>query len=123
MTLFESEFAKVEYIEKDNVVFHIWKKEAHFDDDRKPVLASLEMLRMHKDSVFVADARNGFEDEKEDVEWGFSYFLPELKKAGCKVWGFSPFPRRTHRERTAGMSLSKKNLPRNSSIKRLREYI
>lgn len=26
--------------------------------------------------------------EKDIVEWGFSYFLPELKKTGCTVWGF-----------------------------------
>ena len=86
--MFESEYAKTEYIEKDNVVFHIWKKEAHFDDYRDPVKASLELLRNHKGSLFIVDARNGFEDVKEDVEWGFSYFLPELKKTGCTVWGF-----------------------------------
>ena len=40
--MFESEYAKCEYIEKDNVVFHVWKKEAHFDDYRDPVIASLE---------------------------------------------------------------------------------
>ena len=85
---FESEYAKIEYIEKDNVVFHVWKKEVHFDDYRKPVMASLEMLRTHKGSVFIVDARNGFEDVKEDVEWGFTYFLPELKRTGCEVWGF-----------------------------------
>ena len=85
---FESEYAKIEYIEKDNVVFHVWKKEAHFDDYREPVCASLEMLRSHKGSIFVVDARNGFEDVKEDVEWGFTYFLPELKRTGCEVWGF-----------------------------------
>ena len=70
------------------MVFHVWKKEAHYDDYRKPVTASLQMLREHKDSIFIVDARNGFEDTKEDVEWGFGFFLPELKKAGCKVWGF-----------------------------------
>ena len=86
--MFESEFAKCEYIEKDNVVFHVWKKEAHFDDYRDPVIASLEMLREHKDSIFIVDARNGFEDVKEDVEWGFNWFLPELKKTGCRIWGF-----------------------------------
>lgn len=85
---FISNFAEVEYIEKDNVVFHVWKKEAHFDDYRKPVIASLDLLKKHKDSVFIVDARNGFEDVKEDVEWGFSWFLPELKKTGCKIWGF-----------------------------------
>ena len=25
---------------------------------------------------------------KEDVDWGFNYFLPELKKTGCRIWGF-----------------------------------
>lgn len=86
--MFESEYARCEYIAKDNVVFHVWKKEAHFEDYRKPVEASLEMLREHKDSIFIVDARNGFEDVKEDVEWGFDRFLPELKKTGCKIWGF-----------------------------------
>ncbi|SCY20803.1 hypothetical protein SAMN02910370_01716 [Lachnospiraceae bacterium XPB1003] len=86
--MFESDFAKVEYISKDNVVFHIWKKEAHYDDYRKPVTASLNLLREHQDSLFIVDARNGFEDVKEDVDWGFEYFIPELKKTGCKIWGF-----------------------------------
>lgn len=86
--MFESDYAKCEFVEKDNVVFHTWKKEAHFDNYRKPVEASLKMLREHEGSVFIVDARNGFEDAKEDVEWGFSYFLPELKKTGCMVWGF-----------------------------------
>ena len=85
---FESDYAKCEYIDKDNVVFHVWKKEAHFDDYRKPVKASLEMLREHKKSIFIVDARNGFEDVPEDVEWGFEWFLPELKKTGCEIWGF-----------------------------------
>ena len=86
--MFESEFAKIEYLQKDNAVFHIWKKEAHFEDYRKPVNASLELLRKHQGSLFIVDARHGFEDVPEDVEWGFNYFLPELKKTGCKVWGF-----------------------------------
>ncbi len=38
------------------------------------------MLREHKGSLFIVDARNGFEDVPEDVEWDFQYFLPELKK-------------------------------------------
>ena len=86
--MFESDYARCEYIEKNNVVFHVWKKEAHFEDYRDPVTASLEMLREHAGSVFIVDARNGFEDVKEDVDWGFTFFLPELKKTGCKIWGF-----------------------------------
>ena len=86
--MFETEFAKTDYIEKDNTIFHIWKKEAHFNDYRDPVSASLEMLREHPGSLFIVDARSGFEDVPEDVKWGFDYFLPELKKTGCKIWGF-----------------------------------
>ena len=86
--MFESEYAKCEYVEKDRAVLHVWKKEAHYDDYRELVKASLEMLKSHAGSVFIVDARNGFEDVNEDVEWGFSYFLPELKKTGCKFWGF-----------------------------------
>lgn len=85
---FKSDFAEIEYIEKDNVVFHVWKKEAHFDDYRTPVKSSLKLLQKHKNSIFIVDARNGFEDTKEDIDWGFNYFLPELKKTGCKFWGF-----------------------------------
>jgi len=86
--MFESEYAKTDYIEKDNAVFHVWKKEAHLSDYRTPVIASLEMLRAHAGSLFIVDARNGFQDTREDVEWGFQYFLPELKKTGCRIWGF-----------------------------------
>lgn len=86
--MFETEFARIEYKAQDNAVFHIWKKECHFDDYRKPVEYSLEMLRSHKGSAFIVDAVNGFEDAPEDVEWGFSYFLPEMKKTGCKIWIF-----------------------------------
>ena len=86
--MFESEYARTEYIEKDDAVLHIWKKEAHFYDYRVPVTASLDMLREHRGALFIVDARNGFVDVEDDVRWGFDYFLPELKKTGCKIWGF-----------------------------------
>lgn len=57
-------------------------------DYRTPVMESLKLLEEYQGSVFVVDARNGFEDEKEDVEWGFSYFPPEMKKTSCKKWIF-----------------------------------
>ena len=34
----------------------------------------------HLSGVFIVDIKNGF----EDVEWGFTYSLPELKKTGYK---------------------------------------
>lgn len=86
--MFESEFARTEYIAKGNAVLHVWKKEAHYDDYREPVIASLEMLRRHSGSIFIVDARNSFEDAPEDAEWVSRFFLPELKKTECRIWGF-----------------------------------
>lgn len=81
---FDSEFCNVKYIEKDNVVFLTWKKACCLDDYRKPATFALEMLRQFPNSNFVVDARNGFEDAEEDVEWGFSFLIPELGRTDCK---------------------------------------
>ena len=32
-------------------------------------------MKQYANSNFVVGARNGFEDEKEDVEWGFFYTI------------------------------------------------
>ncbi len=81
---FDSEFCNVRYMEEDNVVFLSWKKFCCFEDYRKPTTFALELLRQYPDSNFVFDARNGFEDEKADVEWGFSFLLPEMAKTDCR---------------------------------------
>jgi quinol monooxygenase YgiN len=81
---FDSQFCNVKYIEKDNIVFLTWKKFCCFEDYRKPTYFALELLKQFQDSNFVVDARNGFEDAKEDVEWGFSILLPEMAKTDCK---------------------------------------
>ena len=82
--MYDSDYATVEYIEKDNIVLLVWKKEAHFDNYRKPTTYALDLLRQHKDSQFIVDARNGFEDTKEDTLWGTTYLLPEIGKTTCK---------------------------------------
>jgi hypothetical protein len=85
---FDSEFCNVKYIKEDNVVFLVWKKFCCFDDYRKPTTFALELLRKYPDSNFVFDARNGFEDEKADVEWGFTFLLPEMAKTDCRKVAF-----------------------------------
>ena len=82
--MIHSEFCMVDYIENENIVFLTWKKFCKGEDYRNPVKYALELLRSHKNSNFVVDARNGFEDDKEDVEWGFSEFIPNLAKTDCK---------------------------------------
>ena len=82
--MFNSEFCEVNYLEKENVVFLVWKKFCCKDDYRNPIMYALKLLNEHKGSNFICDARNGFEDEKDDVEWGFNVFLPSLAKTSCK---------------------------------------
>ncbi len=86
MRYYTSEYADVDFLENDELVLLTWKKEAHLMNYRQPTEAALELLRKQK-SDFVIDARNGFEDEKADVQWGFAYLLPQMSKTGCKnVW-------------------------------------
>lgn len=85
MKEFDSEFCNVRFIEKDNVVFLAWKKFACGDDYRKPTTFAGELLKENVGSKFIVDARNGFEDEKADVEWGFSVLLPKMAETTCKI--------------------------------------
>lgn len=85
---FDSQFCNVKYMEKDNVVLVTWKKFCCFEDYRKPTMFAAELLKAHKNSNMIADARHGFEDDKADVEWGFKVLLPEMAKSDCKKWAF-----------------------------------
>ena len=82
---FDSEYCNVKYNDKENAVVLEWKKFASFENYRKPTTFALELLRANKGSNFIINAKNGFEDEKADVEWGLSFLLPEMSKEGCKV--------------------------------------
>lgn len=82
--MFDNEFCKVEYLEEKNIVYLAWKKFSSGENYRKPTNYALELLRSHNGSNFIIDARNGFEDEQEDVEWGFNELLPNMGKTTCK---------------------------------------
>lgn len=82
---FNSEFCNVKYIKEDNIVLITWKKFCYNDDYRKPTLFALELLKQNSNSNLIIDARNGFEDEKEDAEWGFMVLLPAISKTDCKI--------------------------------------
>lgn len=87
-SVFESESCRVEYRAADGVVFLAWKKFCCLEDYRKPTSFALKLLQKHPGSLFVIDARNGFEDDPADVEWGFSFLLPEMAKTGCRGVAF-----------------------------------
>ncbi len=82
--MFDNEYCNVTYVEESRAVLLTWKRFSSFDNYRKPTLYVLDLLRKHKNSNFVVDARNGFEDEKEDVEWAFHELLPNMALTDCK---------------------------------------
>ncbi len=85
MKEFDSEFCHVKCIEEDDVVLLTWKKFACGDDYRKPTTFAWELFKKNNVSKFIVDARNGFEDDPADVEWGFSVLLPGMAKTSCKI--------------------------------------
>lgn len=88
ITNFNSEYCKVDYIQNENVVVLCWKTPAYLQNYREPTLFALELLKSFPLSNFIIDARNGFEDKKEDVEWAFSNLLPQMAKTDCTKIAF-----------------------------------
>lgn len=85
MKEFNSEFCNVKFIEKDKAVLLTWKKFACGDNYRKPTTFACGLLKENEGSNLIVDARNGFEDEKADVEWGFAVLLPSMAQTTCKM--------------------------------------
>lgn len=83
--LFDSRFCNVRYIPQDAAVLLTWKGFCRLDDYREPTWFAAELLRKTGSRFFVVDARNGFEDDPADVEWGFSVLLPEMAKTDCST--------------------------------------
>lgn len=82
--MFDNEYCKVSYLEENRAVLLAWKKFSCGENYRKPTMYALELLREHKNSNFMIDARNGFEDDKADVEWAFTKLLPAMAGTDCK---------------------------------------
>ncbi len=85
---FDSKFCNVRYIDEDDIVLLRWKGFARSEDYREPTSFALRLLEQNPGSNFVVDARNGFEDDPDDVIWGFSVLLPAMAKTDCKYVAF-----------------------------------
>lgn len=84
----DTEFCNVKFMQADNIVLLTWKKFCCFEDYRLPTMFASDLLNRHGGSNLIIDARNGFEDEKADIDWGFSVLLPSMAKSDCKACVF-----------------------------------
>lgn len=82
--MYESEFCKVEYRGDLNVVLVTWKKFCSGEDYIKPLLFAIQIMNAHPSCHFVADTRDGFEDDPADLQWIFDVFIPLARRTGCE---------------------------------------
>ena len=82
---YRSEGCDVDYIAALNVVFVRWKKFCSGEAYRAPLLHALEIMRGHPGCQYVADTRQGFENEAADTAWVFEVFLPRAAQTGCRA--------------------------------------
>ena len=82
--MYKSEFADVAYNEELNIVLVTWKKFCVHDNYRKPLLFALDIMKQHNGCNYVADTRDGFENDEADTQWLFDVFLPEAVKTSCE---------------------------------------
>jgi hypothetical protein len=81
--MYHSEFCDVSYLEDLNVVFVVWKKFCTGNDYRAPLLYAVDVMKEHMGCNFVADTRDGFEDDPSDMQWIFDEFIPKTLETDC----------------------------------------
>ena len=81
--MFESEFCKIEYLEKYNAVFCQWKKFCKSDDYKNPLEFGLKLIQDKNATEWITDTTNGFESEPEDTKWLLENFIPKTIDSSC----------------------------------------
>jgi HEPN domain-containing protein len=103
--MYRSEFSDVDYLQDLNVVFVKWKKFCRQDDYRNTLLFAIDVMMKHEDCHYVADTRDGFENEDADTQWVFDVFLTQTaEKTTCKAIFFIIDDDNTLKEELEGQS-------------------
>ena len=85
MDIYKSNCCDVFYVEEKNVVLVNWKAYCELEQYRTPLELALEVIKKHQGCNYVADTRDGFEDNPLDTKWVAEYFMPKAKEYGCKI--------------------------------------
>lgn len=83
--IYLSDSCDVYYLSGKNVVLVHWKKYCELDEYRTPLEYALKVIKEHKNCNYVADTRDGFEDNPLDTRWVADYFMPQAKANGCRI--------------------------------------
>ena len=83
--IYLSDVCDVYYLSDKNVVLVHWKKYCELESYRTPLEHVLRVIKDHEGCNYVADTRDGFEDNPLDTKWVAEYFMPKAKEYGCKI--------------------------------------
>ena len=83
--IYLSDVCDVYYLIDKNVVLVHWKKYCELEQYRTALRHALQVIRNHVGCNYVADTRDGFEDNPLDTRWVAEYFMPKAKEYGCSV--------------------------------------
>ena len=83
--IYLSDYSDVYYVAEKNVVLVHWKKYCELEEYRAPLEAALKVIREHDGCDYVADTRDGFEDNPLDTKWVAEYFMPHAREYGCRI--------------------------------------
>ena len=84
-SIYLAESCDVFYVEEKNVVLVHWKKYCELEEYRTPLEQALKVIKEHEGCNYVADTRDGFEDNPLDTKWVAEYFMPKAKEYGCRI--------------------------------------
>lgn len=83
--IYLSDTCDVYYLNGKNVVLVHWKKYCELEEYRTPLEHALRVISEHTGCDYVADTRDGFEDNPLDTNWVAEYFMPKAREYGCKT--------------------------------------
>ena len=83
--IYLSDHCDVFYVNARNVVLVHWKKYCELEKYREPLECALKVIKDHPGCNYVADTRDGFEDNPLDTKWVAEYFMPKAKEYGCRI--------------------------------------
>jgi hypothetical protein len=82
--MYTSEYCDVRFLDEMNVALVTWKKFTSGREYRLPLMYAAGLMTARKGSNFVADTRDGFEDDPADTQWIFDEFIPRVRKTDCR---------------------------------------
>ena len=76
--MYETKYAKVEYLKDKNAILCVWKQFCKDDNYRNPFRYGAELIKKYQPTTWITDTTYGFENEDDDTKWLLEEFIPKM---------------------------------------------